>query len=226
MIHLVKEYEKYKDEEIINSILTGETKLYEIIIRRYNPYLYKIGRTYNYNHQDTEDLMQDTFISAFYNLSKFEKRSTFMTWLTRIMLNKCYHKKHKFSYKNEIPSDEGLMDKTKPMFQQNTGSEKKLINKELGSIIESGLRNIPEDYRIVFTLRELNGMSVAETSEAANISISNVKVRLNRAKEMLRSEISKMYRPEDIFEFNLVYCDNIVDKVMSHIIAGPVPETG
>ena len=225
MKNLVKEYEKYKDEEIINNVLSGEINLYELIIRRYNPYLYKIGRTYNYNHEDTEDLMQDTFISAFYNLGKFEKRSTFMTWITRIMLNKCYHKKNKFSYKNEIPSDEGLMDKTKPMFQQNNTAEKKIINKELGNVIESGLRNIPEAYRVVFTLRELNGLSVAETAEAANISISNVKVRLNRAKEMLRSEISKMYRPEDIFEFNLIYCDCIVEKVMKHIASNPVAET-
>ena len=71
----------------------GETALYEIIIRRYNPYLYKTGRSYGYNHQDTEDLMQETFINAYTNLKKFENRSSFKTWVTRIMLNNCFQKK-------------------------------------------------------------------------------------------------------------------------------------
>jgi RNA polymerase sigma-70 factor (ECF subfamily) len=69
----------------------------------------------------------------------------------------------------------------------------------------------------VFSLRELNGMSTAETAEAMDISETNVKVRLNRAKHMLREIVEKMYSPEDIFEFNLIYCDAIVNKVMTAI---------
>jgi predicted RNA polymerase sigma factor len=79
------------------------------------------------------------------------------------------------------------------------------------------LNNIPADYRLVFTLRELNGYSISETAEVLNILENNVKVRLNRAKAMLRSQIEKMYAPQDIFEFNLVYCDSMVKRVMSAI---------
>ena len=91
----VKEFEHYSDIEIIGKILDGESKLYELIIRRNNPFLYKIGRAYNYPHHDTEDLMQETYVNAFYNLSKFEGKSTFKTWITRIMLNNCYQKNKK-----------------------------------------------------------------------------------------------------------------------------------
>jgi RNA polymerase sigma-70 factor (ECF subfamily) len=77
--------------------------------------------------------------------------------------------------------------------------------------------SIPLEYRIVFSLRELNGMSTAETAEALEISETNVKVRLNRAKHMLREKVERMYTPEDIFEFNLIYCDKIVDEVMKSI---------
>lgn len=70
---------------------------------------------------------------------------------------------------------------------------------------------------MVFSLQELNGMSVIETSKALNITETNVKVRLNRAKAMLRREVEKMYTPEDIFEFNLIYCDTIVARVMERI---------
>jgi len=71
---------------------------------------------------------------------------------------------------------------------------------------------------MVFSLRELNGMSVHETSTALNITETNVKVRLNRAKTMLRKKVEKMYSAEDIFAFNLIYCDRIVIKVMESII--------
>ena len=60
----MKEFDKYTDIEIARKIINGEIELFEIIIRRYNPYIYKIGRSYNYNHEDTQDLMQDTFIDA------------------------------------------------------------------------------------------------------------------------------------------------------------------
>ena len=69
--------EKFTEEEIIRRIIAGERALYEIIVRRFNPSLYKIGRSYNYNHQDTQDLMQETFIDAYKNLLKFEGRSGF-----------------------------------------------------------------------------------------------------------------------------------------------------
>lgn len=208
--------EQYTDIEIIQKVVSGEVELYEILIRRYNSFLYKIGRTYGFNHENTEDLMQDAYISAYCNLKKFEQRSSFKTWFTRIMLNHCYQKKHKRSFINEI-ADDLQTEKSNVMFQHSNNNEKIAVNKELGRVLEDAVRKIPEDYRLVFTLRELNGLSVAETSLAVKISESNVKVRLNRAKAMLRSEIEKMYSPQEIFEFNLVYCDAMVTNVMKRI---------
>src|SRR3546814_6701840 len=90
------------ETQIIERIIQGEKQLYELIIRRYNPTLYQIGRSYSYNHEDTQDLMQESFIDAYKNLHCFEGRSSFKTWIMRIMLNQCYRKRQKFSYKNEI----------------------------------------------------------------------------------------------------------------------------
>jgi RNA polymerase sigma-70 factor (ECF subfamily) len=209
-------FQEYTDFEIIDKVVAGETKLFEVLIRRNNAALYKIGRSYRYNHQDTEDLMQEAYIAAFYSLPKFEKRSSFKTWLSRVMINLCYQKKQRSSFKNEIPleNNEG---KIVPMFQQHPTMETP-VNKELGRVLENAINKIPEDYRIVFTLRELNGLSISETIEALQISESNVKVRLNRAKKLLRAEVEKMYTPEDIFEFNLVYCDRMVQNVMNKIL--------
>lgn len=204
------------EKELINRIRNGERELFEILIRRNNPYLYKTGMSYGYRHEDVEDLMQETFIAAYLNLEKFEGRSSFKTWITRIMLNQCYQKAQKLSFKLEKANDI-LNEKTTPMFESNqsTDTYKSVLNSELSNVVGKALISIPLEYRMVFSLRELNGMSTAETAGLLDISETNVKVRLNRAKQMLREQVEKMYSPEDIFEFNLIYCNKITDGVMN-----------
>ncbi|HJY21500.1 MAG TPA: sigma factor-like helix-turn-helix DNA-binding protein, partial [Hanamia sp.] len=117
----------------------------------------------------------------------------------------------------EIAVDAHEINNSNPMFQYEANNEKYVMNKELKHVIENALQQIPHNYRMVFTLRELNGFSVSETAVALNIMENNVKVRLNRAKSMLRTQIEKMYSPEDIYEFNLIYCDAMVERVMEKI---------
>lgn len=208
--------EKLTEKEIIKRILNGEKALYEIIVRRYNPYLYKIGRSYNYNHEDTQDLMQETFINAYLGLKTFQEHSEFKTWIIRIMLNNCYRKKEKSSYKNEVT--QAIKDNMKPVFSGSEQDTDTIIrNHELRDIIETTICKIPENFRLVFSLREISGLSVAETADVLNISENNVKVRLNRAKTMIRSEIEKIYDASELFEYNLKYCDAMVENVMSRI---------
>lgn len=206
----------FDEKEVITKILDGEKALYESVIRKYNPYLYKIGRSYNFNHEDTEDLMQDSFVDAYKNLASFEGRSSFKTWIVRIMLNNCYRRKKKSSYAKELALD--LNENSTPMFtEKDNDTENKVQKNELSRIIENALAKIPHDYRMAFSMREINGLSVKETAELMDISESNVKVRLNRSKKMLRNIIQDSYNEVEIFEFNLIYCDAIVKNVMSRI---------
>lgn len=213
---MIRMKETCTEKEILERIQNGEKLLYEIIVKRYDAYLYKIGRSYNFNHEDTEDLMQDSFVDAYKNLSKFEGKSTFKTWISRIMLNNCYRKKEKPTYKNEIMKE--IFENSKPMFQQeDNDTECMILKMELGKIIESALSEIPENYRIVFTLREINGMSVSETAELMEISEANVKVRLNRAKAMLKKIISESYETSELYEYHAVYCNPFTQRVMAII---------
>lgn len=208
--------EKFTDADVISKVLNGEKAMYEIIVRRYNPYLYKIGRSYNYSHDDTQDLMQDTYIDAYKSLDKYEGRSNFKTWISRIMLNNCFRKKEKSSFKKEVMEE--FNEHSTPLFAAAENKTATIVHsRELGTIIEQALDNIPLDYKMVFTLREMNQMSVAETSELLQISEANVKVRLNRAKEMLQQHIEKSYTATELYEFNLVYCNAMVDRVMNII---------
>lgn len=209
-------FDQLSESEIVKRILSGEKNLYEILVRRFNPYLYKVGRSYNYNHDDTMDLMQDTYLDAFKSLAQFEGRAGFKTWIIRIMMNNCYHKKEKFSYKNEVMKE--INEQSEPLFSHRSNDTEKIVHsRELGAIIENALTKIPIDYRMVFSLREINGMSVAETANLMDISEANVKTRLNRAKSKLQNELNKTVVAEELFGFNLVYCDKIVEYVMKRI---------
>lgn len=209
-------YEEFTEVEIIKRILEGEKALYEIIVKRFNFCLYSIGRSYNYNHQDTQDLRQETFVDAYKNLAKFEGRSSFKTWLIRIMLNNCFRERKKEGLKNEIAQDAND-DSTQMFGNAHYDTHKIIINRELGNIIQFALGKIPNDYSMVFSLREINGMNISETASLLGISETNVKVRLNRAKAKLRSEINKTYSATELFKFNLIYCDGIVENVMKKI---------
>lgn len=213
----MKSFDQYSDLEIIDKIIAGDYKLFEILVRRNNPFLYKVGRSYSYGHEDTQDLMQDTFIDAYRHLKDYEGRSSFKTWIIRIMLNHCHRKGRKHSFTKEVKTDaaEGSIPLFADMSQADANNI--VMNKELSTIIENALQRVPADYRMVFSLREITGLNVAETAGALEISETNVKVRLNRAKAMLRKEIERSYPAAEIFEFNLVYCDAMVNKVMNNM---------
>lgn len=206
------------DAVVINRVLAGEIDLYEVIVRRYNGYIYKVGRSYGFSHDDVEDLMQETYVNAYKNLKSFEGRSSLKTWLVKIMLHECFHKKEKFSFKNEKADSEALDNESRPAYRNEISDGNKTVQElELKQIIEKAILRIPEEYRMVFSLRELTGLSTAETSEMLHISEDNVKVRLSRAKKMLQDEIEKSYSVAELFEFNLIYCDGMVERVMRAI---------
>lgn len=215
----MKENELPDELNLIVKILEGEIHLFEIIIRKYNTLLYKTGRSYGYSHDETQDLMQDSYINIYMALSSYEFRSTFKTWILKIMLNNCYKKRQKFSYKNELNNTVLINEKSIPMYSnyQQSDPDKVVINHELKYVIENSLEKIPVDYRMVFSLREINGLNVSETAEVLNITESNVKVKLSRAKSLLRNEIVKVYSKQEIYEFDLKYCDAIVKRVLEKL---------
>src|SRR3954453_23990854 len=123
---------QYSDPEVIELVLAGNTALFEILIRRYNAQLYKTGRAYGFNHQDTEDLMQETYINAYQHLKKLENHSVFKTWLIKIMLHQCYHKARKGSYQYERKNDVAVNYNTNLMDLPNSNNDgtKTFLKKE------------------------------------------------------------------------------------------------
>ncbi len=217
MENLVDHIKMEADHVLIEKILNGEISFFEILIRRYNSVLYRIARSYGFNHQDAEDLMQDVHVIAYTQLSKFEGRASYKTWISRIMINKCLYKLKYGYFKNEFPSELVQNNESLQETLKANQTEATLLNRELSMILEKSIQNIPVMYRTVFVLREVEGFSVAETAELLNITPTNVKVRFNRAKALLQKEIIQFYSSKDLFSFNLIYCDAIVHKVFNKI---------
>ena len=218
MQHIVNQVHAYSDETLVQKVIKGDTGLFETLIRKYNGVLYKIARSFGFNHQDAEDLMQDTHLAAYTALGKFEGRSSYKTWICRIMANKCIYKT-KYGYsKNEIASDQVYQSYDQPMQMKNANqTEQVFLNRELANVLEASLQNIPSIYRSVFVLREVEGLSVAETADILSITGINVKVRLNRAKLLLQKQIEQFYSGNEIYSFNLIYCDAMVCRVYERI---------
>jgi RNA polymerase sigma factor (sigma-70 family) len=221
MINQTDDIQTNSDHMIIKKIRSGNIGLFEILIRRHNSFLYKIARSYGFNHQDAEDLMQDTHIAAYDALDKFEGHASYKTWIYRIMVNKCLYRLKYGYFKNEVLEAKVLEPDTQSIYiKTNESTADSLVNNhELNRIVERSLLNIPLKYRTVFALREIEGFSVAETAQILNITSMNVKVRLSRAKTMLQSQVGKFYSAADIYAFNLIYCDAIVDKILARINA-------
>lgn len=197
------------DETLITSVLSGDKPAFEQLIRRYNQRLFRIGMSMLDSEADVEDAMQTAYINAWLHLAQFRKDSSFSTWLTRIMLNQCLEQKRKTQLirTRSIQSDNSMNTRT-------PGSE--LVNKELSSLLENAIHRLPEKYRLVFVLREVEDLSVRETSEVLEIGASNVKTRLNRAKAMLREDL-KGYMMGNVYAFDLKRCDRIVEVVFTAI---------
>lgn len=93
----------------------------------------------------------------------------------------------------------------------------KIVNTELKDALEKAIRMLPEKYKVVFVMRELEGMSIAETKECLDISAENVKVRLNRAKALLKESLNNVYKKDELLHFHLSRCDRMVENVMKII---------
>jgi RNA polymerase sigma factor (sigma-70 family) len=203
------------DEHIIAEILNGNKNSYAQLMRKYNQRLYRIGKGYIRDEDEIEDIMQETYIKGFQNLVKFENRSQFGTWITRILINECLQRLKKINKKALLENNAENSIVMNITDHQNP--ESKALNKELKKILEQNIESLPEKYKVVFLMREVEQMSIEETSQVLDLSIANVKIRFNRAKTMLRESLANIYPAKETFEFNLVRCNRIAENVLSRI---------
>ncbi|MCG2419654.1 RNA polymerase sigma factor [Aequorivita sp. F47161] len=201
---------------IIEKILDGQVELFEILMRRYNELLYRTIRSYITIETDAEDTMQDTYIKAFQKLYQFKNEARFSTWLIRIGINEALQRKRKANRYQTVAIQQE--DKVLQIEDRNImDPERKTMYKESSYFIEKAIDTLPEKYKIVYMLKEVEGIGISEISSSLDLSNSNVKVRLHRARIMLRDSILNLTDHSTIFDFGNSKCDTIVANVMDYI---------
>ena len=201
------------DEEIISEVKKGNSEYFAEIVKRHNQRLYRIAISYGIYDDDSEEVLQLAYISAYEHLNQFRGEAKFSTWLIRILINECLQlKRKKQSYRNV--SEEELV--TIPS-GEHLNPESHYMEKERKEILESAIQQLPDKYKSVYLLKEVEGMSIEETSEALAISKVNVKVRLHRAKSMLKNFIQATTDVSTLFTFGNERCDRVNESVMNYI---------
>jgi len=207
--------EGWTDEEVVGRVLAGDTPLYEILMRRYNQRLYRVARAILRDDGEAEDVMQDAYVRAYQHLAEFEGRAKFSTWLTRIAVHEALARAHRRKRFQPPPIPDESRGSIMNFLESTTPSPERLAyGRELGGVLEKAILRLPEDYRLVFTLRNVEEMSTSETAECLNLSEENVKVRLHRERALLRKELYAHAGATTArsFVFHAVRCDRIVSQ--------------
>jgi len=203
------------DEEIVERIRAGETALFETLMRRHNQRLYRAAYSILGDAGEAEDVMQDAYVRSYMHLDQFDGRAQFSTWLTRIAVHEALARVRKRQRLVDIEDVEGSMK----MVSKTASPEQEALTQTLRLVLEAAIDKLPQTYRSVFMLRGVEGMSTAETAECLDISEEAVKVRLHRARVLLRKGIYAQTGAvtASAFQFGQQRCDRMVSAVFERI---------
>lgn len=211
------------DEELIQRVLAGDLAAYEPIMRRHNQKLYRAARAILRDDAEAEDVLQETYVRAYQHLRAFGGHSQFSTWLTRIAVNEALARlRRRKRFSDLAGSDEAKGDAMDRIESRNPDPEQQLLESETRHLLEAAIDALPEPYRLVFALREIQEMDTAETAEFLELTEETVKVRLHRAKRMLRRDLCARTGSagKEVFAFMGERCDRVVHSVLE-ILGSP-----
>ena len=204
------------DEETVARVLAGETALFETLMRRYNQRVYRVVLSVVANPGEAEDVTHDAWVRAFEHLAQFAGRARFSTWLTRIAVHEALARRRRLG--RHVPIEDSMETLRSP----TASPEQRVADHELGAVIEAAFAVLPQVYRSVFMLREVEGLSTVETAACLELNEETVKTRLHRARALLRNQITARIgmSAKEAFRFAGARCDGTVAAVMARIQRG------
>lgn len=211
-------YREVTDGRAIAEVTAGNREMFEVLMRRYNQQLFRVGMSYLRNPAQVEDAMQETYLKAFLHLRGFGRRSSASTWLTRIMINECLMTLRRLRRGPEVP----LESVPETNDARAARAEPEFNLKEMKALLERAISDLPQGLRQVFILREVQQLSTAETAACLGISAGNVRVKLHRAHEQLKSELVKNAAAAELFSFGAPLCDPFTRRVMAAVLTTSV----
>jgi RNA polymerase sigma-70 factor (ECF subfamily) len=179
------------EEQLIEEAINGSKFALTELVKKYEQTVYNFAFKICRNKERAEHTMQETFMSMIKSLKQFSGKSKLSTWLYTIVSNHCLmlaRSQKKYDY-TSLENEDGLID-DRNIVDWNYSPEKLSENSELKVVLDDAIQKLPHDYRIVFLLRDVEGLSTQETSEIVNLSVPAIKSRLHRARAFLRNELN------------------------------------
>lgn len=195
-----RDRDRKRDEEILRGVLNHEPEAFDRFVERFGNRIYAFGVRMCGHREDAEDVFQETLIAVYQKLETLREPGALTTWLYRIVANSCLsrRRKSKFAPDRELSLDEllpqGGVVEDGPALPDESDPSSDLYRQEVSEALDAAVRDLPPDYRVVWLMRDVEGLSTEEAAEALGISIPNAKMRLHRARLSLRKRLAA-YHP-------------------------------
>jgi RNA polymerase sigma-70 factor (ECF subfamily) len=203
------------EAELVGLLLAGDREAFELLMRRNNQRLFRVARAIVLEDAEAEDVVQAAYLAAFRGVARFAGRSSLATWLTRIVINEALARRRERLRHGTFANAHELADE---LGDRASNPEDSASLQELTRLTESAIDGLPANYRLVLVLRQIEGLSGEETAASLGLTEQVVRVRLHRARAMLREQLGSLEpnaAPLEPFGFAGERCNRIVDRVLS-----------
>ena len=190
--------QQHPDVALVERVRAGDVSAYDELVRKYERQIFRIAQRITQNREDAEDVTQDTFVKGYEKLDQFQGNSKFYTWLVRIAVNESLMRLRKrrtgkmVSIDEDVVTEEGSVPRD--LADWAPDPEQNYSQAELHTILEKTIKGLPPGFRVVFELRDVQGLSTEETAEALDLSVPAVKSRLLRARLQLRERLTRYFK--------------------------------
>lgn len=214
------EWRVLSDDEVVRRVRAGDTPLFEVLMRRYNQRLYRVARSILRDDGEAEDVMQHAYVEGYLHIGQFEGRAAFSTWLTKIAVHEALARVRRRAREPQpdpfAEPDEDAMSRVR---SPRPDPEQQALLGEARALLETAIQALPAAYSSVFVLREVEGLSTAETAACLDLGEEAVKTRLHRARALLRAELLERagVATPTAFSFHLSRCDRVVGAVFGRL---------
>jgi RNA polymerase sigma-70 factor, ECF subfamily len=212
------------ERNLVERAKSGDQSAFRAIMEQNNQRLYRVARAVMKDDTEAEDVVQETYLRAFFNLSKFRGESSLTTWLTRIALNEALGRKRKQRAMVTLETVETAQQTSAqiiqfPAMNTETDPERSAAQNEIQRLLERAMDALPEPFRVVFVMRDVEEMSIEETAFHLGIRPQTVKTRLHWARRLLRQSLDGELAStlKEMFPFAGVRCARITEAVLSRL---------
>ena len=223
MAEIALDYERASDVELCRLVVRRDPHAVRLITSRNNQRLYRAAWSVLKDRAEAEEAVQDGYLKAFAAMDSFAGTSSLSTWLTRIVINEALERRRKAERRTRLLRERAVTDiddyreRLMEGSQRPPSPEAETMRGQAAKVLEQAIGKLPENFRTVFVLREVEGLSVEETADALQIPKETVKTRLLRARRRLQQELDPELREalHGAFPFAGADCDRLTERVLA-----------